>query len=113
LKIIDIAKDFRINPRKLTRYALNPDSPHGKHKAVIFDKLLGFTKDNYTELIRQIETGILQAEINFHSEDDFGRRYTADITVQGTEDRRAVVRTGWLVSHEMKEAHLVTLYVKK
>ena len=113
MRLPDVARRIRIDPRKLTHYALDTDSPHGKHKAVLFEKMLGITKENHTELIRQIEIEILRAEITFHSEDNFGRRYTADITVQGTEGRRAVVRTGWLVSHEIKEAHLVTLYVKK
>lgn len=113
MKLTDIVGRIRIDPRKLTHYALETDSPHGKHKAVLFEKLLGITKENHTELIRQIEIGILQSEITFHSEDKFGRRYTADITVEGTEGRRAVVRTGWLVSDEIKEAHLVTVYVRK
>ncbi len=80
MKLKDIADCIRIDPRKLTHYALNTDSPHGKHKAVIFEKLLGITMENHTELIRQIEIGILKTEIIFHSEDKFGKRYTADIT---------------------------------
>lgn len=39
--------------------------------------------------------------------------YTADIPVEGTEGRHAVVRTGWIIAPESREAHLVTLYVRK
>jgi len=113
LKLADIAKSICINPRKLTHYVLDTDSPHGKHKAVLFDKLLGFTKKNYTSLLRQLEGGAMHAEVTFHSEDKFGKRYTADITVKGMEGRCAVVRTGWIVTSEIREAHLVTLYVRK
>ncbi len=92
---------------------LDTDSPHGKHKAVLFDKLLGFTKENHIGLLRQLEGGAMHAEVTFHSEDKFGKRYTADITVEGMEDQRVVVRTGWIVTPESREAYLVTLYVRE
>ncbi|QTA85804.1 DUF6883 domain-containing protein [Desulfonema magnum] len=113
MKLADIADSIRIDPRKLTHYVLDPDSPHGRHKAVLFEKLLGFTKENYRDLIRQLEGGAMKAEITFHSEDRFGKRYTADIPVKGTEGRHAVIRTGWITVPESREAHLVTLYVRK
>ena len=113
MKLADIAESIRIDPRKLTHYVLDTDSPHGKHKAVLFDKLLGFTKENHTGLLRQLEGGAMQAEVTFHSEDKFGKRYMADITVEGMEGQRAVVKTGWIVTPESREAHLITLYVRK
>jgi len=70
-------------------------------------------KKNYTSLLRQLEGGAMHAEVTFHSEDKFGKRYTADITVKGMEGRCAVVRTGWIVTSESREAHLATLYVRK
>ena len=51
------------------------------------------------------------AEVTPHDEDKYGVRYTADIPVQGTEGREAVVRTGWILPHRSREAHLTTLYV--
>jgi|SaaInl8_200m_RNA_FD_contig_121_65860_length_1608_multi_3_in_0_out_0_3 hypothetical protein len=113
LKLADIAESISINPCKLTHYALDPDSPHGRHKALLFEKLLGFTKKNHTVLLCQLEGEALQAEITFHSEDRFGKRYTADIPVEGTENRHAVVRTGWIIPPGSREAHLATLYVRK
>ena len=113
MKLADIAESIHIDPRKLTHYVLDTDSPHGKHKAVLFDKLLGFTKENYTSLLHQLEGRAMHAEVTFYSEDKFGKRYTADITVEGMEGQRAVVRTGWIVTPESMEAHLVTLYVRK
>jgi len=113
LKLADIAEKICIDPRKLTHYVLDTASPHGKHKAVLFEKMLGFTKENHTGLLRQIESGAMQAEITFHSRDNFGKRYTADIPVEGTEGRQAVIRTGWIIPNGSMEAHLVTLYVRK
>lgn len=113
MKLTDIAQQIIINPRKLTDYALNLNSPYGKHKAVLFQKLLGINTQNYLHLVKQLETKVLQAEITLHSEDTFGRRYNADILIEGPEGQQATVRTGWLVPAKTDEAHLVTLYVKR
>ena len=112
MKLADIAGSVRIDPRKLTQYALDADSPIGKHKAVLFERLLGFTKENHAALLGQLAEGAMQADVTLHSEDSFGARYTADIPVKGTEERHAVVRTGWIIPPGSREAHLATLYVK-
>lgn len=67
MKLADIAESIHIDPRKLTHYVLDTDSPHGKHKAVLFDKLLGFTKENHIGLLRQLEGGAMHAEVTFHT----------------------------------------------
>ena len=38
---------------------------------------------------------------------------TYEDSVQGTEGQEAVVRTGWILPHGSREAHLTTLYVKR
>jgi filamentous hemagglutinin len=113
LKLSDIANRIIIDPRKLTHYALDPNSPHGKHKAVLFERLLGFTRENCAGLIHQIETRSPQAEAVFHSEDEFGKRYEVDVLVEGIAGQQATVRTGWLILSGTYDAHLVTLYVRK
>jgi len=37
MKLADVVSRVIVDPRKLTDYALNPESPWGRHKAVIFD----------------------------------------------------------------------------
>ena len=113
MKLTDVVRRVSVDPRKLTDYVLNPEAPWGRHKAVVFEQALGFTRQNYADLLTQIEQQALEAEATFHSEDKFGRRYTVDLTVQGTEGRRGVVRTGWFVPHGADEARLVTLYVRR
>ena len=113
LKLMDIVDQIVINTRKLTHYALDPNSPYGKHKAILFEAVLGFTAENYTALIEQLETKSLPAEAVYHSEDQFGKRYSVDVTVEGIQGQQAIVRTGWLVPPESKTAYLATLYVKR
>jgi hypothetical protein len=112
MKLADIAGHVVIDPRKLTDYALDPESPWGRHKARAFRESLGFTKGNYGGLLVQIEEKALEGEATFHSEDGFGRRYTVDLLIRGMEGREAIVRTGWLVPPGAHEARLITLYVK-
>lgn len=113
MKMADIAESIRIDPRKLTHYALNSESPLGKHKAVLFARLLGFTRDNYPLLLAQLEQAAMQSVVTLHSEDSHGARFTADIPVKGIEGQEAMIRTGWILPHGSREAHLTTLYVKR
>jgi len=114
LKLADFVKRLVIDSRKLTDYALNPASPYGKNKAILFEKVLKYNQYNYTELIDQLEQRCLHNEAVFHSEDNFGKRYTVDVLIDGTTGQQAVVRTGWIVlTDEPDTAHLVTLYVRK
>jgi hypothetical protein len=114
LKLADVVERTIIDPRKLTHYALDPDSLHGRDKAILFEKLLGFTKDNHVELMRQLEQRCLHAEAILHSVDELGHRYTIDVPIEGAAGQQAVVRTGWIVlADQPTVAHLVTLYVRK
>jgi len=113
MKLAEIVSRVSVDPRKLTEYVLNPQAPRGRHKALVFEQVLGFTRQNYHDLLTRIEQQALEAKATFHSEDEFGRRYTVDLTIQGTEERRGMVRTGWLVPPDADEARLVTLYVRR
>jgi filamentous hemagglutinin len=113
LKLADFVDTIVIDPQKLTSYALNPNSPRGRNKAILFEKVLGFTRENYTELLHQIRNNALYGDALFHSEDVFGKRYTVDLMIEGTAGQQAKVRTGWLVPVENDNAYLVTIYLIK
>jgi len=112
LTLTEIVDKVVINPRKLTHYALDPQSPKGKHKAMVFERL-GFTKANYTELLEQLQAKSLTTEAISSGEDEYGTRYTLEIPIENRMGQPALVITGWLVPKNTREAHLVTLYVKK
>ena len=69
MKLADIVNRVVVDPRKLTDYALDPDSPWGHHKALVFRESLGFTKENYASLLAQIEEKVLDGEAALHSDD--------------------------------------------
>jgi len=51
----------------------------------------------YEGLLVQIAAQASAAEARFHSQDAYGRRYTADFQSDGSEGQQATVRTGWFV----------------
>jgi len=113
MKLHDVVSRLDINPRKLTDYALDPEAPWGRHKAVAFVQKLGFTRENYADLLAQIEAQALDAEAVFRGQDEFGQRYAVDLIIRGVEGQPASVRTGWLVHQGSDAARLVTLYVRR
>lgn len=113
MKLADVAAQLVIDQRKLADYALNPESPLGRHKARVFEQVLGITRANCAELLVQIEQRALQAEALSGKEDEHGIRYRVDVQVRGPNGREAIVRTGWIVLHGSNEARLATLYVRR
>ena len=85
MKLGDVASQLVIDPRKLTDYALNPDNPVGADKALIFRSRLGYTRDNYEPLLRQIQAQVLNAEALPTQADEHGQRYQVDLQVIGIE----------------------------
>jgi len=112
MKLGDIVQRIEIDPRKLTDYALNPDNPVGKDKAIVFERQLGYTRSNYEHLLAAIRSMALNAEAIPTIKDEHGQRYRVDLTVQGVNGRTATVRTGWIVETDQDFARLVTLYVR-
>lgn len=113
MRLGEIVSNVVIDPRKLTEYALNPDNPVGGDKALVFERRLGYTKDNYEGLLEQIQSLALEGEAVPKQADEHGQRYQVDLEVSGVEGQRAIVRTGWIVEPGSAVARLVTLYVRK
>jgi hypothetical protein len=51
MKMRELASEITIDPRKLTDYALDPKSPKGKDKAQMFQRYLGYSKEDYHILL--------------------------------------------------------------
>jgi hypothetical protein len=114
MKLRELVNEVIIDPRKLTDYALDPENPKGKDKAVMFQRHLGYTKDNYQLLLNQLYDRSLDAEAIPKNEDQFGVRYQVDLEIQGVEAQQIeIVRTGWLIPPNSDQARLTTLYIPK
>ncbi|MEL6326596.1 MAG: DUF6883 domain-containing protein, partial [Cyanobacteria bacterium J06626_23] len=90
MKLGKIVSRIEIDPRKLTDYALNPDNPVGKDKAIVFERQLGYTRSNYEHLLTARRLAVLDAEAEPTTQDEHGQRYRVDLTIQGINEQTAV-----------------------
>ena len=113
-KLRYIVNEVIIYPQKITNYDLDLENPKCKDKAVMFERHLGYTKDNYRALFNQIYDLVLDAEAIPQNEDRFGMMYQVDLEIQGVEATQIeIVRTGWLINPNSKQAQLTTLDLLK
>ncbi|PSR17128.1 hypothetical protein C8255_14205 [filamentous cyanobacterium CCP3] len=96
-----------VDIRKLCDYCLSPDHDDGKPKARLFATTLGMTAAEALRLIlldvvitRKAKPGRL---------DEFGQRYAIDLTLEW-KNRRATIRSGWIIEHNSDIPRLTTCY---
>ena len=110
----EVVSRLSIDRGKFRDYALDPDNPTGRHKALVFQRRLGYYRENYEGLFVQIEVRVMDCEAIAMILDKYGQRYQVDLEVVGIAGERAIVRTGWIVEPRAEDcARLVTLYVRK
>ena len=113
MKFKEYADKINIDPRKLTNYALDPDNPKGKNKALMFQQHLDYTAQNYQSLLDQIYEKTLDSEAIVQQTDQYGTRYQVDLEIQGIQPhQKETVRTGWLIPPNTKQARFITAYIK-
>ena len=106
-----------IDEGKLVRYALNPNSERGQHKARVFQSALGFNLSNWAQLKQAILDALPTYNARFINETVFGRKYEVLLLIRGPNGQLANVITIWQYDHESdRDAYsdvprLVTLYL--
>ena len=108
---IDIQLFAHIPEEKFTKYALDPTKDLNKAKA--FKEALGYTLDNYKELINNINDNVDEKKFKLKNEDKYGKRYEQVIKLTGANGRNANVCTGWIVEKDNEEPRLTSAYVTK
>ncbi|NJN62096.1 MAG: hypothetical protein HC795_11695 [Coleofasciculaceae cyanobacterium RL_1_1] len=113
MKFQEIVSRIEIDPAKLTGYSLNPENKTGRHKARVFQSVLGITQENYQILLDQIRAKVLDAEASFGKRDQYGQRYEVKIEVEGVKpEMRALVLTAWIVEVQRPAVgRLTTTYI--
>ncbi|RZS53020.1 DUF6883 domain-containing protein [Sphaerotilus mobilis] len=94
---------------KLFDYALNPSHPRGGPKSRVFASALGYTRENWRELV----DAILEALPDHPAVERTragGREFAVDLLLTGPGGR-AMVRTGWMIDEGHDMPRLTTLYV--
>ena len=101
-----------VDLEKLQTYCLNPLHGEGKHKARLFKRFLGLTVVDAPMLRIKILEAIRIYPALVGLKDLYGQRYIVDFVVEWKE-RRAWVRSGWIVEQPQEAPRLITCYPLK
>lgn len=98
-----------VDIRKLRDYCLDPSHDEGKHKARLFFAALGMTAQD----AQGLRTALLQAVLDIDAElgrlDKYGQRYVVDFVLEW-KDRRAQIRSAWIIEHDTTIPRLTSCY---
>lgn len=95
---------------KLQDYCLSSNHPRGRHKARVFATALGLTASNAEELKQAILSAILIEDATPTEQDGYGQRFVVDF-IMVRQDRRAEVRTSWIIRAGENYPRLTSCYV--
>ena len=97
---------------KIFKYALNPDHPKGKYKAIAFQKALGYNLSNGNELIENVRRHLPIVLAVPNGKSSYGNKYFADMILVGPNGKSAKVRTCWQFDNGESAPRLTSIYVK-
>ena len=107
--LIPNANQAIVDIRKLRNYCLNSQHDDGKHKARLFSSMLGINA-NDAERLRQILLEIVKKHCcQLGRNDQYGQRYIIDFELEW-QNKRAMVRSGWIIEHNDYIPKLTTCY---
>lgn len=104
------AKHAYIPDEKLYDYALSETHPVGKHKAIVFRKVLGLTIEDAEFLRQVILEKVLVQEAVYEKTTHFGELYTVDFLLE-MKERSAIIRTAWIILKEENIPRLTSCYI--
>lgn len=99
-----------VDADKLRDYCLNPMHPRGRHKARVFASALAITQSDAEFLKAQLLAAVLQGNAMSAEADQYGQRFVLDFECVKRE-RRATIRSGWIVRRGESFPRLTTCYV--
>ena len=99
-----------VDVNKLRDYCLNPLHPRRRHKARVFASALRLLQADAEYLRARLLNAVLENEAATGEADEYGHRYIIDFEcIKG--ERRAMVRSGWIIHHGESFPRLTTCYV--
>lgn len=104
---MNLQKFAKISEEKFTKYAL--DFEKSPDKAMAFKKALGYTKDNYRELIDDIDRHLNKDKLIEKGDIGYGMRYEQIMKLRGPNGKEANVLTGWI--QDSDDLRLTSAYI--
>ena len=99
-----------VDIEKLRDYCLSENHPRGKHKARVFELVLGLTSSDVLELRDAILAAVQMEEAVAGEKDEYGQRYLVDFSMM-RQGREAVVRSAWIIRRGEDAPRLTSCYV--
>ncbi|MEX1223145.1 MAG: DUF6883 domain-containing protein [Pirellulales bacterium] len=104
------AENAFIDPRKITDYSLSSTHPVGKHKAVVFESVLGLTiRDAHALRMWLLQAAQSDGAV-IGEKDEFGQRYQIDFDLS-TPKGKAIVRSAWIIRSGEVFPRLVSCFI--
>jgi len=88
---------------------LSPDHDDGKHKARLFQDLLGLTRDHAT-VLDALKEAAVDGETVSGRLDRYGQRYVIDFEFVGLTGQ-AMIRSAWIIRPGETAPRLITCYI--
>jgi hypothetical protein len=98
-----------VDIRKLRDYCLNLTHDEGKHKARLFVRALGMTAADAEDLRSILLEAVKTYDAQLGRRDAYGQRYIIDCMIEW-RDRRAMIRSGWIIEHGSDTPRLTICY---
>jgi hypothetical protein len=99
-----------IEIEKLRDYCLSPGHPRGRHKARVFQSLLGMTAAHTEELRVALIDAALKEDATPGTSDQYGARYIIDFELKHG-GKAADIRSCWIVLSGEIAPRFVTCYI--
>lgn len=98
-----------IAPEKLRDYLLSLESEESRSKAIFFARL-GYTREEWTALERDLRSQILSLDAEETAPTRFGRKFIIRGSLTGPAGATSGVTTIWIIRFGEEEPRLVTAY---
>lgn len=99
-----------IDAQKLIGYSLDPEHDEGRHKAHLFESLLGISSHNAELLLHAVEHAAVTGDAVLGKLDKYGQRYVIDFDFTGPSGT-ATIRSAWITRTDEDFPRLVTCYI--
>ena len=100
----------QIDIAKLRDYCLSSTHLRGRHKARLFAATLGINAADAIWLHDAILRGLASADAMIDEANKFGQRWRVDLLLT-RQNRRAMIRTAWLIPNGQSNPKLITAWV--
>jgi hypothetical protein len=100
------------DPNKISRYAMNPDHPTGRHKYRVIHSATGLDVDDAALIEQQIREGVRSGTPILGRADQHGQRWAVDVPLTGPSGT-ITVRTAWIVDAGATAPRMVTISFPK